>query len=126
MESRFSRCGARLASHRGAFVGHHVTIAARDRIEIGEGTFLEELVSVRDRDHDPSSKPSSGANQVGPVTIGTDCWIAAKVTITRNVDIGNPVVIGANAVVTRSLPDGVVAIGVPARILRDGSADPEE
>lgn len=98
-----------------SFVGHHCTIAARERVTIGEGTFLAELVSVRDHDHDVSSPPSSGRVRVGPVDIGRDVWLAAKVTVVRGVDIGDRVVVGANAVVTKSLAAGEVATGIPAR-----------
>lgn len=116
--------GARLALGPRVFVGHHATLAARESLTVGAGTFLAELVSVRDHDHDPDAPPASGQNRVAPVAIGDDCWLASKVTVTRGVRIGDRVVVGANAVVNRSLPDDSRAVGVPARALGASSEGP--
>ncbi len=121
--------GVTIAASRGAlvqlgeraFVGHDATLAARRTVIIGSGTFLAELVSIRDHDHDPDRTPSSGAALVDPVSIGQDCWLASKVTVTRGVTIGDRVVVGAHAVVTRSLPPDVLAVGVPARVVEPGT-----
>ena len=43
----------------GSFVGHHCTIAARESVEIGAGTDLAELVSIRGRDHAVGASPGS-------------------------------------------------------------------
>ena len=53
------------------------------------------------------------------ITIGNDCWIGNNVIILDGVTIGNGVVIGAGAVVTKSLPDNVVSVGNPARIIKN-------
>lgn len=51
-----------------------------------------------------------------PVAIGGDTWVGAKATITKGVRIGRSCVVAANAVVTRDVPDGHVALGVPATV----------
>jgi maltose O-acetyltransferase len=53
-----------------------------------------------------------------PVSIGANTWIGGGVTINPGVSIGADVVIGSGSVVTRSIPDRVLAAGVPARVLR--------
>lgn len=53
-----------------------------------------------------------------PVVIGDNVWIGTGVRIMPGVEIGSNTVVGAGSVVTKSLPGGVVAAGVPARILR--------
>ena len=52
------------------------------------------------------------------INIGSGCWIASGVIITGKVNIGDNVIIGAGSVVTKDIPSGVFAAGVPAKILR--------
>ena len=108
---------------RGAFVGHHSTIAARASVSLGAGTYLAELVSVRDHDHSVGLPPSSGEMTVEPVVIGPDVWIGAKATVLRGAKIGEGAVIGANAVVRGDVEPRMVYAGVPARPI--GPADRE-
>jgi acetyltransferase-like isoleucine patch superfamily enzyme len=110
--------GGRLQLGEGCFVGHHATLAARDSIELGAGTFLAELVSVRDHDHAVGLPPSSGQVDITPVRIGADAWLGAKVTVLRGARVGDRTVVGANAVVRGELPADVVAVGAPARVVR--------
>lgn len=120
--------GGRLRLGDGCFVGHHATLAARDSVELGPGTFLAELVSVRDHDHRVGSPPSSGKLDVTPVRIGADVWLGAKVTVLRGARVGDRSVVGANAVVRGELPGDAVAVGIPARVVRTidraGDLDP--
>jgi len=58
------------------------------------------------------------------ITLGANVWLGTGAKVLDGVTIGRDVVIGANAVVNEDLPDGAVAAGVPARILRQrGAAD---
>jgi acetyltransferase-like isoleucine patch superfamily enzyme len=52
------------------------------------------------------------------IVIGPDCWIGARAIITAGVTIGEGAVIGAGSVVTKDVPAGAIAAGVPARVLR--------
>lgn len=53
-----------------------------------------------------------------PVRIGDDCWLAANVTVCAGVTIGEGCVIGAGSVVTRDVPAGSLAAGVPCHVIR--------
>lgn len=54
-----------------------------------------------------------------PITIESDCWIAANVVICAGVTIGEGCVIGAGSVVTRSVPPHSLAAGTPCRVIRE-------
>jgi maltose O-acetyltransferase len=53
-----------------------------------------------------------------PITIGDNVWLGGGVVVCPGVTIGADTVVGAGAVVTRDLPEGVVAVGNPARVIR--------
>jgi acetyltransferase-like isoleucine patch superfamily enzyme len=101
--------------------GHHCTVASDDRVVIGAGCLIGELVSIRDHDHafDRTGTPIlDQGRRTAPVVIGDDVWVGAKATVTAGVTIGSGAVVGAHAVVTHDLPAGCVAVGVPARVVR--------
>jgi acetyltransferase-like isoleucine patch superfamily enzyme len=103
------------------FVGHHCTLASAEFIEIGVGTFLAEMVSIRDHDHDHAVPLSDGHKLVTPVVVGNECWLASKVTVVRGSVIGDHAVIGANSVVLGAIPASVIAVGSPAKAVRERS-----
>ncbi len=86
-------------------IGHHVLLAPN--VQIYTATHpLEADLRLRDL-------------ELGrPITIGNNVWIGGGAIICPGVTIGDHTVVGAGSVVTRSLPDRVVAVGNPARILR--------
>ncbi len=52
------------------------------------------------------------------ITIGADCWIGTRAILTAGISIGDGAVIGAGSVVTKDVPAGAIAVGVPARVVR--------
>lgn len=52
------------------------------------------------------------------IRVGSDVWLGARVIVTAGVTIGDGCVIGAGSVVTRDIPPGSIAVGVPARVVR--------
>lgn len=59
-----------------------------------------------------------GVSIAGHVTISDECWISVGVTIVNGVSIGRGSYIGAGAVVTKDIPENVLAVGVPAKPIR--------
>jgi acetyltransferase-like isoleucine patch superfamily enzyme len=57
-------------------------------------------------------------NTVAPICLEDNVWISSNVTVLPGVTIGSGAVIGAGAVVTHDIPPGVLALGVPARVVR--------
>ena len=101
--------------------GHHCTIAARERIEIGDDCMFAEMVSIRDHDHAFTNVEVPYREQgftCAPVRIGRNVWVAAKVTVCKGVFIGDNCIIGANAVLTKNIPSNSLAVGIPARVIR--------
>jgi maltose O-acetyltransferase len=54
-----------------------------------------------------------------PITIGSDVWVGSGAIILPGVTIGSRTVVGAGSVVSRSLPDNVLAVGNPCRVVRE-------
>ena len=53
-----------------------------------------------------------------PIIIGDQCWLGSNCVILPEVELGNHVIVGAGAVVTKSFPANCVIGGVPARIIK--------
>ncbi len=86
---------------------------------IGAGCIINTKASI---DHDcqigASAHVSPGSTICGSVQIGDRTWIGAGSVVSNNVRIGNDTIVGAGSTVIRDLPDSVVAVGTPARIIR--------
>lgn len=63
--------------------------------------------------------------QASEINIGDDVWLGGNVTVLPGVTIGNNVVVGAGAVVTKDIPDDSLALGVPAKVVRKLENDVE-
>lgn len=94
-------------------------------VEIGAAALFADHVYVSDFDHrfDDLDVPikDQGITKAR-VRIEPDVWIGTKVTIVSGVVVGEGSVVGANSVVTRDLPAYCVAVGAPARVIRDRRA----
>jgi len=98
-----------------------ITIHARERIDIGDWSRIGEMVTIRDHNHYTEMPGAPGEKKgfhASPVTIGRNVWIGVKATIMPGVTIGDNSIIGANAVVTKDVPENSVAVGVPARVVK--------
>ena len=102
------------------FVNFNCTMLDGAPITIGDECLLASGVQLITATHpvDPVQRRKA-IEQALPVTIGDGVWLAAGVLVCPGVTIGENTVVGAGAVVTRSLPPGVVAYGNPARVVRE-------
>ena len=92
--------------------------AVQSQSVIGAGVILNTGCSV---DHDSRLADGvhicPGARLAGEVIVGDRSWIGIGASIIQQIRIGDDVTVGAGASVVRDLPDGVTAVGVPARVL---------
>lgn len=92
-----------------------MVITGRHLFKAGRRASLHEGVNSPYIGGGPEEVPDSGYD----ITIGSGTWIAAGAIISGRVRIGNNVIIAANSVVTRDIPDYAVAAGCPAKIIGD-------
>ena len=85
-------------------------------VKIGEDTQLGPGTLITTTDHDYHN---SLEVRYKPVVIGKAVWVGANVTILPGVTIGDQAVIGAGAVVAKDIPPCTVAVGVPARVIKE-------
>lgn len=74
------------------------------------------LTPVHPLEHGPRR---AGWESAEPITIEDNVWLASGVTVCQGVTIGHDSVVGAGSVVTRSLPPYSLAVGNPARVIRE-------
>lgn len=62
--------------------------------------------------------PQGKVQKLQRIRIGNDVWLGKNVTITNGANIGNGVIAGAGAIITKDVPDYAIVAGIPARIIR--------
>ena len=88
-------------------------------IIIGDNVLLAPRVGIYTAGHPIDAAVRNEGLEFGkPVIIGDNVWIGGNAVINPGVTIGSGVVIGAGSVVTKDIPDHVVAVGNPCRVLR--------
>ena len=100
----------------------NLVMGAAQRIEVGDDVMFAANVTVLDNlhgfEHPYEPYKYQPLQKIAPVRIGRGCWIGENVVILPNVEIGEMSIIGANSVVTRSVPERSIAVGAPARIIK--------
>lgn len=101
------------------YANYNCTILDVGKVIIGENVLFAPNVSIYTAGHPfhPQSR-NSGYEYGLAVTIGDNVWIGGSVVINPDIKIGNNVVIGSGSVVTKDIPDNVVAVGNPCKVIR--------
>lgn len=113
--------GSRLIIGAGTTMIDDRLIASEGRtIALGEDCMLGAGIEIRCSDGHSILEKATGAriNPPADVTLGSHVWLGAAVRVLKGVTIGSGTVVAAGAVVTRDLPEGCVAVGIPARAVR--------
>ncbi|MFE9646696.1 sugar O-acetyltransferase [Streptomyces sp. NPDC006365] len=102
------------------FVNYNLTALDVARITIGEDCQIGPNVQLLTPTHPVEPEPRRDKLEAArPITIGDNVWLGGGVIVCPGVTIGDNAVIGAGAVVTRDIPANVVAVGNPARPVRN-------
>ena len=106
---------------KNSYISNFCVIGVNDSIWIGANVMIADNVSIRDTDHnfvDINTPMIKQGIITAPIIIKDDVWIGHGAVITKGVTIGQGAIIGANAVVTRDVPEYGIVGGVPAKLIR--------
>lgn len=126
VEERFEQCfSPNLRIGANCSFGEYCHITCVESILIGNNLLTGRWVTITDNSHGETNLENLQIAPMnrkvfspGPVIIGENVWIGDKSTILPNVKIGNGVVIAANSVVTKDVPDFAVVAGIPAIVIK--------
>ena len=104
-------------------VGYDTLFSVNERITIGDGVGISQRVALQDSDGHPADPgrrrrgDSLRPEDLAPVTIHEYAWIGRDAHILKGVTIGAGAIVASGSVVATDVPDGAVAMGVPARVI---------
>lgn len=111
----------------GTSIAGSCVFSAASRIRLGRSVLLARNVYIADHMHayEDVGVPvlDQGVTRIAPVEIGDGAWLGQNVVIAPGVRVGRGAVVGANSVVRDDVPDFAVAVGAPARVVRQLDAD---
>ncbi len=87
-------------------------------IEIGSNTMIASDVYISDSDWHGIYDRTSEAGQAKPISIGENVWLGLGAIVGKGVTIGRNSIVGAGSVVTKDIPENVIAAGNPCRVVR--------
>ena len=109
-------------------INDYVHITAMDSISIGNNVLIASKVYISDCSHGsyagndfdtpPDTIPKDRPYTTKKIIIEDNVWLGEMVTVLPGVTIGKGTIIGANAVVSKSLPANVIAVGIPAKPIK--------
>lgn len=104
---------------KNVYANFNLTLVDDTHIHVGDNVMMAPNVVLATAAHPVLSElRRKGYQYNAPVRIGEDCWLGAGVVVLPGVTIGRGSVIGAGSVVTKDIPENVVAFGNPCRVVR--------
>lgn len=101
------------------YTNHNVTILDGARVTFGDNVFIAPNCVFSTAVHAIDSEQRNKGLEIAlPITVGDSVWFGANVSVLPGVTIGSNTIIGAGSVVTKNIPDGVVAVGNPCKVIR--------
>ena len=128
--SGFSVASGRFCDHPQLIIGnrvvmaHHVFFAVNKLITVEDDVGIAGDVTIRDSDGHPSDPErrirgeAMNEGDIAPVTLREFAWIGRGAQIMKGVTVGRGAIVSAGSVAATDVPDGAIAMGIPARIIR--------
>lgn len=114
----YTDCGKNIKIGKNVFINACCRFQDQGGIEIGDGSLIGHNTTIATLNHD--FNPAKRQNLTPrPVKIGKNVWIGSDCTILPGVEIGDGAIIGAGSVVTKSIPANTIAVGNPARVIKE-------
>jgi acetyltransferase-like isoleucine patch superfamily enzyme len=114
--------GGSIVLGRRVYLGPYTVVYGHGGVTIGDNCLIAMHCSILSSNHavsPPGTPINTQPDVLLPTKIGADVWLGANVTVIGGVSIGDGCVVGAGSVVTADLPPNSVAVGVPARVIRE-------
>lgn len=112
------------------WIGKNCSIAAIDRVEVGQNVLFAGHVHITDHSHgyEDITQPIAAQKLIskGPVFIEDNCWLGFSCEILSGVHIGKHSIVAARAVVTKDVPPYSIVAGNPARIVKQYNFETEQ
>lgn len=122
------RCdyGSNIILGKNFYANYNLTVLDCARVIIGDNVLIAPNVCITTAGHPIHYLSRKKYEYADEIRIGDNVWIGANVVINPGVKIGDNSVIGSGSVVTKDIPDNVVAVGNPCRMLREITDDDRE
>jgi maltose O-acetyltransferase len=112
--------GCHISAGDNLYINYDCTILDCNNVHLGNNVLLAPKVQIYTAYHPINPKLRlSGKELAAPVTIGNNVWLGGGVIICPGVSVGSNVTIGAGSVVTKDIPDNVVGVGNPCRVIKN-------
>lgn len=119
MQSFWCDYGYNIEIGENFYVNHNCVILDCAKVKFGDNVFIAPDCGFYTAGHPIDVKTrNKGLEYAKPIIIGDNVWIGGGVKVLPGVTIGNNIVIGAGSIVVKDIPDNVVAVGNPCKVIR--------
>lgn len=102
------------------FSNHNLIILDANNVKFGNDVYIACNCGFYTSGHPIDYKErNKGLEYAYPITVGDNVWIGSNVSVLPGVSIGSNVVIGAGSVVNKDIPDNVIAVGNPCKVIKE-------
>lgn len=108
-------CACRMFLGKNVFVNHGLTVMSVGTVTIEDGVMIAPEVGLFTVNHEPKNIRVIMTKEI---IIKKNAWIGARVNVLPGVTIGENAIIGTGSIVTKDVPDNCIAVGNPARVIK--------